>query len=293
MATYSYPHDIRDDKYKHRRVTINVMKPGQQSSVSEAERKALDDLKSAADGVIEAADSVFSIKQNLDFNSKSDEGETLDTLVLPLPNSFSDTQSHGWSLDTGILGSIGKNVTDIDVGAIAGGFLGKVAGKVLGGRGTGIGNITNGLSIDKVLGASTSALGLRKPIVDPGYFQNYGGSEPRAFDMEFDLVPRSAEEAEQIIMIVMKLKQYSSPSRVLGGVSVLAPYYFNISISNDYVKAMSNFDRVVLTNISVDYGADGAMQQHADGVPKYMKLSLSWAEVDMTTAQDYNTIPRK
>jgi hypothetical protein len=93
-------------------------------------------------------------------------------------------------------------------------------------------------------------------------------------------------------MIVMKLKQYSSPSKMVGGVSLMAPYFFNIEISNPYISAMAKFDRVVLKNITIDYGADGAMQQFGDGIPKHMSMNLSWQEGDMTTMEDYYTVPR-
>ena len=35
----------------------------------------------------------------------------------------------------------------------------------------------------------------RKPLIDPGYFQNYSGSEPRTFAMTFDFVPRMCSKS--------------------------------------------------------------------------------------------------
>jgi len=56
---------------------------------------------------------------------------------------------------------------------------------------------------------------------------------------------------------------------------------------------LAKIDRVVLSSISIDYGADGAMQQTSDGFPKFMTMALTFQEADMSTANDYNTTPRK
>lgn len=56
---------------------------------------------------------------------------------------------------------------------------------------------------------------------------------------------------------------------------------------------MIKLDRAVITSIGVNYGADGAMQQSGDGVPKYITLSLTLQEVDMTLESHYSTKPKK
>ncbi len=288
---YSYPSDIRDRKYDSRRVTITIMKPHQVSSAGAAYEAAIDSFKKGTDFIVKEAESILDIKANQDASSKVLEGESMGTIVLPLPNTFSDQQNHSWSTETGILGTIGNNIMSTSPSDVVGKALGKVGGK-LAGAAKSVTDLARGINADKMIGAASSAAGLRKPLIDPGYFQNYSGSEPRSFVMTFDLIPNSPKEANDIIMIIMKLKQYSSPSKMLGGVSLMAPYYFNIEISNPYISAMAKFDRVVLKNISIDYGSDGAMQQFGDGIPKQMAMTLSWQCVDMTTMEDYYTVPR-
>jgi hypothetical protein len=288
---YAYPSDIRDAKYDSRRVTITIMKPHQVSSAGAAYEAAVDSFKKGTDFIVKEAESILDIKANQDASSKALEGESMGTIVLPLPNTFSDSQNHSWSTETGILGTIGGNIMNTSPSDVVGKALGKVGGK-LAAAGSGIVDQTKGISADKMIGSASSAAGLRKPLIDPGYFQNYTGSEPRSFNMSFDLIPNNPKEANDIIMIIMKLKQFSSPSKMVGGVSLMAPYYFNIEISNPYISAMAKFDRVVLKNITVDYGTDGAMQQFGDGIPKQMSMNLAWQEVDMTTMEDYYTVPR-
>ena len=284
-----YPHDIKDNKYAFRKVTIKVKEQSSDQTSKDAYEKSMKDLEEQQTKVVSAASSVADVQQNLKSNSKSSSYDTSAIIVLPLPNTFTDSQSHGWSNETGIIGTIGKNLMSMaspssiakKVAGATGGAAGAVAGAA--------GDAMSGITLDKVLGASSSSLGLRKPLIDPGYFQNYSGSDPREFTMTWDLVPSSGAEANDIVMIIMKLKEYSAPSKMVNGVSLWAPHFFSIEFGNPFISAMAKIDRVVIKNISVDYGADGFMQQHFDGMPKHMTLALTFAECDMSTADDYNS----
>lgn len=292
---YTYPHDIKDNKYAFRKVTIKVKKQESEQSAKDAYEKSLEQFKQDAEKVRAENSTVAAVQSNLKANSKAAEFDTEAVIVLPLPNVFTDQQSHGWSTETGIIGTIGRAMTSASAGNLAGkalsGLGGAVGGKLgaVAGAAGGVASAVPDISIDKVLGASSSSLGLRKPLIDPGYFQNYTGSEPREFGMVWDLVPSSGAEANDIVMIIMKLKEYASPQKMVNGVSLYAPYFFSIEFGNPFISAMAKIDRVVIKNITVDYGADGFMQQHFDGMPKHMTLSLSFAEVDMSTADDYNS----
>lgn len=285
--TYTYPHDIKDNKYAFRKVTIKVKSQSSDQTAKAAYEKSLKDLEDVSTKVATPANTVADVQQNLKSNSKSSAFDTSAVIVLPLPNTFTDTQNHGWSTETGIIGTLGQGM----MSASATGIAAKVTQgvPVVGGAVAAANDIAGGITIDKVLGASSSSLGLRKPLIDPGYFQNYTGSEPREFVMNWDLVPSSGAEANDIVMIIMKLKEYSSPQKMVNGVSLFAPYFFSVEFGNPFISAMAKIDRVVIKNISVDYGADGFMQQHFDGMPKHISLSLTFAEVDMSTADDYNS----
>lgn len=288
MAKYIYPKDLSDNAYKNRKVTITAKRPKEDADAQSMYNSAITKLSDFSDSIAVKSDTVKDIITALKNNKKTSGDATYDTIVLPLPNSLTDSQSHNWSEESGLIGSAGKTLFDTSVGDVASKVLGKNA------LGKFVSSVTpSGYSIDKGLGEMSSSTGLRKPIFDPGYFQNYSGSGLRDFNMDWDLIPSNPEEAETILMIVMKLKQYSSPSKVKGGVALLAPHYFDVTISNDYITSMIKLDRVVIKNISLDYGADGFMQQTADGMPKFMKLSLSFAATDITTAQDYSTKPSK
>lgn len=97
------------------------------------------------------------------------------TLALPLPNEFQDSQSHSFNTGTGMIHDL------LDMSGVAG----KVSNAI--GR----------------VAANTSS---QKIMANPGYFQNYTGSEPRQFSFTFKLIPNSKEEAERIQGLIILIK---------------------------------------------------------------------------------------
>jgi len=290
LTEFSYPTDIRSNpKYKFRTFMLKIKKSDWGENIDAEYKKALNLAKRTFDTLGVSSSTTKEMTKNKKKNSRVNRGSLVNTIVLPLPNSFSDSQSHGWSEEVGIFGAIGASAMDTSIGSVAN----KVFGKKAGGAVNSILGAAGSVSIDKAIGQASSSAGFRKPLIDPGYFQNYTGSTPRSFTAEWELVPNSAEEANDIMGIIMKLKQYSSPRSTVSGISLLAPYFFDITISNPFMTAMINLDRVVISNIDVEYSADGTMQQTVDGVPKYMKLTLQFKELDMSIEQDYSTAPKK
>ena len=181
--------------------------------------------------------------------------------MLPLPNELMDSQSHNWNMEQGMLGQLGNGIVDKA-------------------------NVF-GVNANKILGEAASTFGFRKPMVDPGMFQNYSGSSPRGFSFSFDLIPNNSEEAYSIMNIILNLKKFSLPRSIIGGVSLLAPFSFEIEIGNDWMKKLINMNDVVMTEIGVNYGADGNMQMFSNGMPKFIQLNLAFAERSLVTAEFY------
>lgn len=199
-------------------------------------------------------------------------------IVLPLPGEISDSQSHSWNEEEGIVSkgveAALKSATD---------FLSKSDLK---------GDNMMGKFLENV--SYTSAYlhhksGVRKELTDPGMFQSYKGSNPRSFSLSFTLIPNNADEAELIRKIIIAFKKYSSPSICINNVSLNAPYYWMVTFENPAINSMFRMDCVVITNVSVDYG-DGDMQLFVDGFPKMIKLNLSLQEARLTYADNYENL---
>lgn len=315
---YYYPESVALDINKARSFTFTIY---DQSTLTQGVTKAIEKFKDLAANLntreIVDASTPEVMLSNLEANATPNLGEMICSITLPLPNSLSDNQNHKWDTTTSIAGGIGTQLNNVNlldnslteaaglVGGVLGGFneisdgdsnlkkAGKVGIGAMLGLAVGKAARSSDISLDKLMAQTANNTGQRKQIVDPGYFQNYTGSEPRSFTFSYDLVPKNTEEATQIYMIVSKFKQYSSPSLFMNLPVLTAPYYFKIQNSSSFIGLLMGLDQVVLTNISVEYGADGAMELFSDGVPKFIKLSLTFTESRVRTADDYYKIQTK
>ena len=308
--SYHYPNEIKIDSNSHRSLSFYVYdQKGMVTSVSDALENAKKTSMELVDKIKVASGNINEMTSNLATNERVVSDENVCVITLPLPNTFNDTQSHGWNSQKSLVGDIGTNlantsISDTSLTEVVGGILGASAGYE---RGGGAGAILGGvmgmvagksvrksnISADAILADAANATGQRKPIIDPSYFQNYSGSTARSFSLKYDLVPNSTEEAEEIMMIIAKFKQYSSPTQAKSSPILYAPYHFKITNSNSYINLLTAIDTVVLSSISVDYGADGSMELFGDGMPKYISLSLNFEEDRVRTAEDYDSIPNK
>jgi len=200
------------------------------------------------------------------------------TVFLPLPNELSESQSHSWSQQTGFIHDKVDNVLNGGMHANASDSNLKKALK------GGIGGLGN---VGKAIGQAAS-VGFRKPLLDPGYFQNYTGSDTREFNFSWNLMPQSAAEAKTLIDIIIFFKKYSSPSTIANKVALLAPNYFVIEMDNQYINAMMHFGRYVISTVDVDYSDGNNMQTFGDGFPKIISFKITFKEMDMAVQDDYN-----
>lgn len=201
---------------------------------------------------------------NIDKNTKRiTQADPIYACALPLPNELLDSQSHRWEMETGIIGQLaGAAVDSASIGKF---------------------------NVNKVLSEASMSFGFRKPMVDPGMFQNYGGTAPRNFNFSFDLIPNNSFEAQSIMNIILNLKKFSLPRSIVSGVSLLAPFIFEIEIGNENMRKLINMNDVVMTEIGVNYGADGNMQMFSKGMPKFIQLNLAFAERSVVTSEFYDS----
>lgn len=194
--------------------------------------------------------------------------KTCFAIGLPLPNDINESQSHDWSAVTG---AVSDAITK-GVNKIAAGMTGDNEDIAM-----------------KAIGEGASKLGFRKPLVDPGYFQDYTGSQPREFTFAWDLIPNNADEAAQINKILWNMKKYTLPKSTINGLSLAAPYTFEITIGNDEISKLMGLNQVVCKNLSIQYSADGSLQMVGDGQPKWIKLSATFAERISQTSNLYES----
>ena len=305
ISSLVFPSFLRTPAYENKKVTFKALKPNEfDTSDSNVFFKGVKDtLDYVLTGLGEKTlDSFNEIKDNA---IGIPDGFNLDSSVtLPYPISLSDNQNHNWENTEGLLAQTTRAVMSASGKGISNWSspADKEKAKNRSKKSKAFASVFKALSFisstagspDKLYGAVANKLGVRKPVIDPGYFQNYNGSAPRSFTMAYTLVPQSQKEAQTIKDIILWFKQYSSPTFVPNTPLMGAPFIFNISFAgNQYISDMFKMDKCVLTGISVDYASDGSFMLYKDGFPKQIGLALNFAEVELKYAQDYAGLVKK
>lgn len=158
-------------------------------------------------------------KKNAGLLNTTDTVSNLKAIItLPMPEQFGDDLVHTWekkdtleSLDAGA-----ASATDAMIGVAA---LSSIFKSIQGIAAPLIGTLSLSKVVTGFLNAGKSPSvglmsmfsGARKTLVNPDYWQNYTGSDPRTFEFKYVFQPRSREEATEVLNILRVFKMLSSP----------------------------------------------------------------------------------
>lgn len=265
-----YPNDILHPRNLNRHIRILVKEQESLSGGADELKKQIEKTSNDVKDIIvnEKTHSPTELTQRV---SKLVNAKTIYGIALPLPNELADSQTHQWDSTTGFVYDIAQSVK---------GGGDRKAEDATGGR-------VGGDIIAKGVANAASRAGFRQPLIDPGYFQDYKGTEPREFTFNWDLVPNNIEEAYNIFAIIYNLKKYTLPKSTINGVSMLSPYLFELQIGNEIINALMNMNNVVCKTMTVNYSVDNSLQMFSDGMPKYISLNMTFAERALVTSDFY------
>ena len=272
MEILTYPNYLANDEYALRKVVFTAMK--NDACETEAGQMLQKALTTVADAVENTWDSIV----NNDVPMAPEGFTSVGQIVLPIPAQINDESSHKWNAETSIVSELIKTAASAATAILPGGVA-KIASTMAPAV-----NAAGGF--DKILATSAMLTSRRKPLIDPGYFQNYSGTDPRTFTMQWNLIPQNAEDSRTIHNIIMTFKKWSSPSKAIAGVVMLSPFFFNIQLSNPMISSMLKMDNCVCTRVECSYSS----QIFPDGMPKQISLSLSFNEASLTYADNYGSV---
>lgn len=272
MEILTYPNYLANDEYALRKVVFTAMK--NDACETEAGQMLQKALTTVADVVENTWDSIV----NNDVPMAPEGFTSVGQIVLPIPAQINDESSHKWNAETSIVSELIKTAASAATAILPGGVA-KIASTMAPAV-----NAAGGF--DKILATSAMLTSRRKPLIDPGYFQNYSGTDPRTFTMQWNLIPQNAEDSRTIHNIIMTFKKWSSPSKAIAGVVMLSPFFFNIQLSNPMISSMLKMDNCVCTRVECSYSS----QIFPDGMPKQISLSLSFNEASLTYADNYGSV---
>ena len=58
-----------------------------------------------------------------------------------------------------------------------------------------------------------------------------------------------------------------------------APCFFTFTFNNETLQLLTNIRPCIITNIGVNYGASGVLESTMDGMPKFITVTISMAEL--------------
>ena len=274
LETYYYPNNIMTDEMVNKTVIFMAMKG---KSLGDAKLSEFENFKKG--------------------ESKPSLDEVIGMAVLPLTAAISDDQSHKWS-EGSYLSAITGASSGMEAWSKGGDFAKGLKGKV----GRFFGRVSSTLSFlegsSQQVGALADALGVRKPMLNPGQFQNYSGSDLRSFSFDFTFIPESERERDQVINIIKFFKRCSSPSTpkwsketeedsITSRMVMLAPMTWEVFVCNKTVNDLLSFHKCVCTKVSVKYGDSEKVAMFKDGMVKQITLSLSFSECELQTSRSY------
>lgn len=126
----------------------------------------------------------------------------------------------------------------------------------------------------------------------------YKGTKLRTFSFPVHIVPYSEEHANNIFKGILALKSVMSGTKGASAMTIHQGLCFSVSFFNipSYVRAGSEIyynskneeiERLIglneniflnLTDININYGADGALMMYSNGMPKSITITLNFTE---------------
>ncbi len=196
ISKYQFPRDLSEEFKKIYFLAYETLNRdfGDMSASTDAKKNA---------GLLNTTDTVSNLKA---------------IITLPMPETFGDDLVHTWekkdtleSLDAGA-----ASATDAMIGVAA---LSSIFKSIQGIAAPLIGTLSLSKVVTGFLNAGKSPSvglmsmfsGARKTLVNPDYWQNYTGSDPRTFEFKYVFQPRSREEATEVLNILRVFKMLSSP----------------------------------------------------------------------------------
>lgn len=158
-------------------------------------------------------------------------------------------------------------------------------------------NNIGGIGAQILTGAAAQALGVSGnqmtslsmgKIFNPNTELTYNGPAMRTFPMTFNFIPKSKEEAEDVLKIIREFKQYSAPNKVEQGMFEV-PHVWQVQYySNGRTDVMNLFKPAALTSVTVQANPSAPYHQtFEDGMPIETGLGLSFKEVELITRVDH------
>ena len=130
-------------------------------------------------------------------------------------------------------------------------------------------------------------------VFNPNLELLFNGVNLRVFPFTFEFFPRNKGEADEVKLILRRLKYSMLPEKGgAAGIFISAPYIFQL----EYMKGrnkhpfLNRFKPMALTNMSVNYTGSNTYSTFYDGSPTHIKVQLLFKELNPIYKEDYDEL---
>ena len=238
--------------------------------------------------------------------------QPLGTILLPIPSNIQDGNSVNYTDDSmnsligAGLGSIEGIMKGVGTELSEGDFAG--AGRVFMEQAKG-GLKASGINLDiaqdvatkyfasqaiNLFGANVSINQLLAreggQVLNPNMELLFNGPSLRNFNFTFKIMPRSADEAEEVKQIIRFFKKGMSAKAGAGGLFLKTPNVFELRYRKGTGEHpfLNKFKQCFMENISVNYTGDGVYTTYEGGEPVSMEMTLAFKELAPIYDVDYD-----
>ena len=218
---------------------------------------------------------------------------TIGTVILPIPGGIQDGQSVSWGessmspLDMTKANIAMAGVTKGITGAVeAGGDAARNLADAFGPNKQALAAVIAGMAA----GAGNMLTRTTGAIANPNMELLFGGPSLRTFSFQFQLAPRNAKEAKDVIQIIRFFKQGMSPIRTKSMLFMKSPHTFKLSYRNSKGnphKYLNKFKECALGSFGVNYAPNGNYSTFEDGVMTAYQVSMTYRELNPIYNDDY------
>ena len=238
--------------------------------------------------------------------------QPLGTILLPIPSNIQDGNSVNYTDDSmnsligaglgsveGIMKGVGPAVLRGDFGTAGKIFVEQSEGGL---KASGI-DLQNAQDIAtkyfasqavNLFGANVSINQLLAresgQVFNPNMELLFNGPTLRNFNFTFKMMPRSADESEEIKQIIRFFKRGMAPKAGSGNLFLKTPNVFELRYrqGNGEHQFLHRFKQCFLENISVNYTGEGVYATYGDGTPVSMEMTLAFKELAPIYDIDYD-----
>jgi len=260
--------------------------------------------KSLTDLLSKLTSKADAIEKILDENSEDVKlMENIQTIYLPIPQNVSDNMSVGYAEDTlnplqvaglGVAKTLGDAAFDKKARDQVFTNLKSAGVKISQEEQNALTNLVATKAINQ-FGANvrpqsiiTRASG---QILQSNLELLFNNVTLRSFPFSFDFVPRNADEANEVAMIIRAIKQGMAPKKGENpAIFIKSPKLFKLAYmrGSDPHPFLNKMKTGVITDMSVNYTGSNTYATYDDGTPVHMTMQFTFKEINPIYNEDYD-----